>query len=532
MNIDHRRGTSIAPGAIPELLTAAWNVTSDLNNFVEAVHRLDNLGGVVTHVANETSQEGFHAEWRVVSVFTVEGDMVNRCEVFDEAAIDDAIARFEQLSRPAPRLENAASQVTERFAVHLAARDWDAMAELLADDFCSDDRRGVVGAGIQHGRDADMADMRTIIDLWITNVSSTIIATRGEHLVLVRTHFSGSDQGPGAFLTEVFGLVEIDTDERIVAIVTFELGDFAAALTELDARYLAGEAAAYAHTWSVIADGHAALNRHELPPTTPDCVSIDHRRGAAFAPGDLIEYFRAGWELGQDIRTYVEVVHRLSELGAVCTHAGHGVSHEGFDAEWHGVDLLTVEGDMVNRCEAFDDADLDAALARFDQLSRPTPRLENTASRANARFVACFNARDWETMASILADDSLQRRPAAGNRRRNPPRSGCRDREHAGGRRSRGEYHGRGHRDSRRPPCSHSYPRLVTRSKGSSLRRSSSSRPTSTAVSRRPSCSTSRTPQQPSKNSTRITSPAKRPLTRARGRSSRGLRGYNRRELP
>ena len=200
-----------------------------------------------------------------------------------------------------------------------------------------------------------------------------------------------------------------------------DLEDFDAAIAELDARYLAGEAAAYAHTWSVIADGHAALNRHELPPTTPDCVSIDHRRGAAFAPGDLIEYFRAGWELGQDIRTYVEVVHRLSELGAVCTHAGHGVSHEGFDAEWHGVDLLTVEGDMVNRCEAFDDADLDAALAKFDQLSQPAPRLENTASRVNARILACVTARDWDTMASILAEDfysnDRRRVTGAGTRR-------------------------------------------------------------------------------------------------------------------
>ena len=121
---------------------------------------------------------------------------------------------------------------------------------------------------------------------------------------------------------------------------------------------------------------------------TPDCVSIDHRRGAAFAPGDLIEYFRAGWDLGQDIRTYVEVVHRLSELGAVCTHAGHGVSHEGFDAEWHGVDLLTVEGDMVNRCEAFDDADLDAAIARFER-AQPTGAAvgkRDKPSRTNASW--------------------------------------------------------------------------------------------------------------------------------------------------
>ena len=78
---------------------------------------------------------------------------------------------------------------------------------------------GVAARESEHGRDAHIADMRTIVDLWITNVSSTIIATRGERLALMRTHFSGSDQGPEAFLTEVFGLVEIDTDERIVAIV-------------------------------------------------------------------------------------------------------------------------------------------------------------------------------------------------------------------------------------------------------------------------------------------------------------------------
>ena len=82
-----------------------------------------------------TSQEGFDAEWRGVDLLTVEGDMVNRCEVFDEADIDAAIARFDELSRPAPRLENAASQVVERFRTHFAARDWDAMAETLADNY-------------------------------------------------------------------------------------------------------------------------------------------------------------------------------------------------------------------------------------------------------------------------------------------------------------------------------------------------------------------------------------------------------------
>jgi hypothetical protein len=33
---------------------------------------------------------------------------------------------------------------------------------------------------------------------------------------------------------------------------------------------------------------------------------------------------------------------------------------------------MTVEGDLVSRAELFDEADLDTALARFDEISGPT----------------------------------------------------------------------------------------------------------------------------------------------------------------
>jgi hypothetical protein len=33
---------------------------------------------------------------------------------------------------------------------------------------------------------------------------------------------------------------------------------------------------------------------------------------------------------------------------------------------------MSIDGDQFNRCEVFDEADLDAALARFDELSTPT----------------------------------------------------------------------------------------------------------------------------------------------------------------
>ena len=45
----------------------------------------------------------------------------------------------------------------------------------------------------------------------------------------------------------------------------FDPDDIDAAFAELDARYLAGEAAAHAHTWSAIAKAYAALNRARTP---------------------------------------------------------------------------------------------------------------------------------------------------------------------------------------------------------------------------------------------------------------------------
>ena len=67
--------------------------------------------------------------------------------MFDEEDLDAALARFDELDRPTPRLDNAASQAYERFKAYFAARDWDVLAEILADDVYSEDRRRVVNAG-------------------------------------------------------------------------------------------------------------------------------------------------------------------------------------------------------------------------------------------------------------------------------------------------------------------------------------------------------------------------------------------------
>jgi hypothetical protein len=344
---------------------------------------------------------GLDAEGRIALQVWFDVEDVDAAMVELEAAH----ARFEEVQPKARRLKNVASQVYDRVQAHFGARDLDAMAAMLADDFLSDDHRRVVNAGTRRGRDAAVQDAHANADLGVKEATSTVIATRGERLVLRRARYSGRAATPEAFHIDVLNVVEVDADERVTAIVDFDLDDFDAAIAELDARYAAGEAAPYAQTWSVIGQGYASLNRRELPAMTSDFVSIDHRRGAAFAPGDLIAYIRAGWDLNERISTYVGTVHRINNLGCVVTREGRGTSQDGFDAEWRTIDMLTVEGDLASRFEVFDEADLDAALERFDQLNLSATRLENAASRAFDRYLERVVAQDWDTLAELLADD-------------------------------------------------------------------------------------------------------------------------------
>ena len=186
----------------------------------------------------------------------------------------------------------------------------------------------------------------------------------------------------------------------------FDLDDFDAAIAELDARYLAGEAAAHAGTWSVIAGAFVAHNRRELAATTPDVVSIDHRRVAAFAPGEGIEYIRAGWDLDQNLNIYIETAHRVNDLGAVFTWAGHGTSHEGFDAEWRGVNLMTVDGEMVSRMRGIRRG---RPRRRAREVRRAAADRHRVWKTRQAKWLSAswrtIAARDWDAMAEILADD-------------------------------------------------------------------------------------------------------------------------------
>ncbi|WP_198048950.1 BTAD domain-containing putative transcriptional regulator [Mycobacterium triplex] len=405
VTIDHRRAAAFAPGEFLQYLRAAIDQSRRTNIHPMVVHRLNELGTVITHTAQVTSRDGFEAEFQDVIVSTLTGNLINRFELFDEADLDAALARFDELTRPSRRLENKASRVDARSMACFVAHDWDGLAEILADDIFADDRRRVIGAGVSRGGDVQIHDMQgAAAEFGPMDMASVVIATRGDRLTLRRSRYTRRDQRPGAFHIDGLHLIEINADGKIGAAVTFDPDDTDAAIAELDKRFLAGEASAYANVWSVVAASYAALNRHELPPSTPDCAYIDHRRETAFGPGDLTAYIGGGWDVNQDINIHVEEMHRLNSRAALVTYSACETSRQGFDAEWRGLALLMVAGDKVNRCEVFDEADLDAAIARFEEL-RPRAQPENAASQACARYLERVVARDWPGVAEVLADD-------------------------------------------------------------------------------------------------------------------------------
>lgn len=406
-SIDHRRLTRYAPEDLTVADHTHEDFPLDLRTYIEIVHRISDRGVVITSRSYGIAQGGFEAEWRVINILLIEGDRLKRYELFDETDADAALSRFDELAPSTPRLENSASRAHHRIQACFANHDWDAAGDLMAEDITVDDRRRVVNTEIRRGREATIANMRAAAALGATDIGSVVRATRGDRLALIRTRYSGADSNPEAFHMEDLSVVEIDADDRICAGVIFDLDDFDAAITELDARYVAGEAAPYARTWTVISRGYAGLNRNELAPTTPDWVNVDRRRLAPITAGRIGAYIRTSQEETPDIDIHVEAVHRLSELGAVVTRAVSGTSREGFYAEWREVDLLTVDGELVSGCELFDENDLDVALARFEVLRRPERQLENAASRAAEQFLAHFQADDWKAMSELFAETYL-----------------------------------------------------------------------------------------------------------------------------
>ena len=179
--------------------------------------------------------------------------------------------------------------------------------------------------------------------------------------------------------------------------------------------------------------GVGELNRHERGPTLGGLSYVDHRR-IPFAPGDYGRAIEDLRELVPDARYRATAVHVLDAYGTVFTLAFEGTDTRGNELQWT---RTCSWGFDEGRVEVYEDDDLDAALARFEELRPLKRRLENAATEVEERFQACFAARDWAAMARNTGRRHFRRRSSTGSERRDPTRSRCQNRGHAGDRRPR-----------------------------------------------------------------------------------------------
>jgi hypothetical protein len=121
--------------------------TPRLTIHIVAVHRLSRIGAVVTHITRGTSQNGFEAEWHDVNLLTLHDGLIDRSERYNEADLEAALERFDELQTNTGLLRNAATEQLKCFRDRFCARDWDAIAETVALDFTIDDRRLAVNSG-------------------------------------------------------------------------------------------------------------------------------------------------------------------------------------------------------------------------------------------------------------------------------------------------------------------------------------------------------------------------------------------------
>jgi hypothetical protein len=205
--------------------------------------------------------------------------------------------------------------------------------------------------------------MRQTAGIGLTRWENEVLATRGDRLALIKGSVA---VGPSGFDIDVLQVVGVDAEGRMACHVMFHPEDEDAAFAELEARYLAGEAAPFAATWQEIVDGIDAINRRDLS-AAPDHAVVDH--SPQWLPaGTVSRNVGDLTELVPDLVVRATEIHRLDHHGAVMTVTCEGTSDQGSRVSWSNVVVGIAGADA--RTELFGDEQLEAALARFEELGR------------------------------------------------------------------------------------------------------------------------------------------------------------------
>jgi class 3 adenylate cyclase/ketosteroid isomerase-like protein len=267
---------------------------------------------------------------------------------------------------------NAAMHANERRSRAMETRDWAAYEALCSPTLEFDDRRKA--ALTTGGRDMLMASVRLIGEARARK-ERTVLATAGDRLALEHVRWVGAeDRVP--FEAEALSLTEVDTEGRIIAVVSFDPDDRRAANLELVDRLARGsgrDVSALLEWRRGMLSGDLERIRAALPD---DFVYHDHRRSGPGRLETLDAY--VAW-VGSLFRQSPDAINEHMYEVAAGRHAMVSVSHafgtlpEGGAFESVFVNLIHLERGRPVGVEVFELENLDVARARFEELRPEAP---------------------------------------------------------------------------------------------------------------------------------------------------------------
>ncbi|MEY2567023.1 MAG: hypothetical protein QOE35_1552 [Actinomycetota bacterium] len=380
-----------------------------------AVPRIGHWGAISVLQFTGTSAEGADVELVFGGHWTLEDSRLTRVEWFPVERLSQVIARFDAQVRSRDVVPpNECRRAREAYLRAFASRDRDRLVEMIAADATVNDHRPLMLGTGRRGKEEVLNGIEALFSIGVTNQRHEVLATRGERLELTRVTVSGpTGAGDGAEFTGLF-LLEIDDAGRLIHNGAFDLNQLDEAYADLDRRFREHESAPFADTLRLVEASSRAFTARDWAgferALAPGLEVVEHgdvgfrRRGR----DQYVASTRALTDLAPDVGATCVAVPQVSERGAVSIWRFAGTYGDAGPFERTSVLVTIVRGNVITRIETFDGADLDSAVARFDELTRQNSAVPpNRAADVGGEIEARLLAGDTEGFAALFAPGAV-----------------------------------------------------------------------------------------------------------------------------
>ena len=265
-------------------------------------------------------------------------------------------------------------------------------------DVVMDDRRRFFG-----GMAASAGSVAETIVGVPFEISLDLLATRGDRLSLQRVFWTTDDAE-----VEILNLTRVDEEGLISHAIWFEPDQVAAAFAEIDRLYGEDLGAPFGDVVRRFGEFVAAANAGDWVTARPylaDSYRLEDRRAIGLGEMNVDE-------LGTNYDTLRKAgrrrLMRIEHIPAISDRAMIAVSNEVGDVDYDSgrfehrqINVMLHDGRLFDGQEIYAEDDLDAAVARFRELSGES----NRAVRTWVEVVAAWNRGNWDDLAVHLAPE-------------------------------------------------------------------------------------------------------------------------------